>query len=393
MLSIILFVIGLFCHSCSHGRTEIFTEGLPAVTDTVSIYTLGQQKGRSILIRDTIDLANCACIIPKGMTLVFKGGYIKNGTLIGNHTRLKSSKACFNHVRILGSWEVPMIKSSLFDDLSYDNALKDVVALADSSINNKIVIGKGSYQVTAYKNGDVCIPVCGNTEIVIDGDIKLTPNDFRNYSIILASGENIKIHGKGSIIGDKHTHTGKTGEWGMGIDVENAHHVFISGLTIKDCWGDCIYIGSESTNVRIEKCRLDHGRRQGISITSADGVSIKNCIITNVGGTAPEYAIDVEPNKGDAVDNILIENVTSNKCKGGFLVYGKAPNAKIGRVIIRKSTIKESAKKPIDLQRCESALVEECVFVECGRKDPIHQEEIINSVIRKNKIQRIGDAQ
>lgn len=385
MLSIILFVIGLICCSCNYGHTEMIAEGLPAVTDTISHDVLGQQKGGIILIRDTIDLANCVCIIPKGMTLVFKGGYIKNGTLIGNQTRLNSSKACFNRVKILGCWDVPVIKSSLFDDLSYDNALKDVVALADSLVNNKIVIGKGHYQVTAYRNGDVCLPIYSKTEMVIDGEIKLTPNDFRNYYIIQASGENIKIHGKGTIIGDKHTHTGKSGEWGMGIDVENAHNISISGLSIKDCWGDCIYVGSESTDVRIEKCRLDHGRRQGISITSADGVSIKNCVITNVNGTAPEYAIDIEPNMGERVDNVVVEHVMANNCKGGFSVYGKAKDAWVGMVTFRHCQICADGKVVVNINKCDKANVEKCEVTQYRSERVVACNDVTNLIFRDTR--------
>ena len=92
----------------------------------------------------------------------------------------------------------------------------------------------------------------------------------------------------------------------------------IYDLTIRDCWGDCIYIGTESTNVRINSCTLDHGRRQDISITSAGRVMIENCIISNVRGTAPEYAIDIEPNKNDIIESVIIRNVKSIDCKGAF---------------------------------------------------------------------------
>jgi hypothetical protein len=354
-------------------------------TDTVPYEVLGTEEGRKIFIKDTIDLNNCVCIIPENVSLVFRGGYLKNGTLVGNNTKLKSSSQCFSRIRIKGTWNVPVINADLFDDLSYDNALKDVMALSDSSIRNKIYIGEGKYQVTAYKNGDVCIPVSSNTEIQIDGDIWLTPNGYRNSYIIQATGSNIIIHGKGAIIGDKHTHTGTSGEWGMGIDVEDAHHVTIAGLTIKDCWGDCIYVGSNSTDIKIEKCKLDHGRRQGISVTSANGLLIRDCFITNVSGTAPEYAIDIEPNKNETVDNVQIENISVNNCNGGILVYGKASNAKIGKVLIKNCSIVGARKNPIFLVRCSTAKVEKCIMKHCLRKKPIITVEVGLATLHDNK--------
>ena len=384
----LLVISFLLCSSCGYSRTNSSkAEGLPLATDTISYKVLGQLKNGEVLIEDVIDLKNKSCLLPPNITLRFKDGCVKNGTLIGNKTKIKTTITCFNRVKIEGTWNVPVIKSSMFGDLSYDNALKDVVALANPEVKNKIVIENGNYQVTAYKNGDVCIPLCSNTDIVLNGIITLTPNNYTNYYIIQAEANNIKIHGNGTVIGDKHAHTGKDGEWGMGINLKNAHDVVIMGLSIKDCWGDCIYVGTGSTNVKIKNCKLDHGRRQGVSITSANGVIIKNCVISNVGGTPPEYAIDIEPNKGDTVDNILIENVAVEKCRGGFLVYGKAPEARVGEVSIRNCTLTNVPKMPIKLQKCESAIVEKCKIIGCKRKDPIMQEEVRSFSVMRNHIE------
>lgn len=388
LLRVILssFLLFTFC-SCGHGQTNVIVEGLPAPNGTVLYEVLGRLQGDIILVEDTIDLQNKACTIPEGCLLMIKGGYIKNGTLIGDKTRLKSSKACFDRVRILGTWNVPVIKSSFFDDLTYDNALMDVVALADGSVNNKIYIGKGNYQVTAHRNGDVCIPLMSNTELILDGDVWLTPNDFHNSNIIRATGKNIKILGKGSVVGDKHTHTGDSGEWGMGIDVENAHHVLISGLTIRDCWGDCIYIGSKSTDVKIEGCTLDHGRRQGISITSANGVLIKNCVIKNVSGTAPEFAIDVEPNRNCVVDNVVINNVTSIDCKGGVKATSYANNARIGSVIIRNCDISANEHFALKFVKCDKVILDNSKVFQTRKRRIVNCKNVDHLVIRKNTLQ------
>lgn len=376
----------LMLFSCCQRNADVKANVLHVTEESVIFEILGQHKGSEIIIKDTTDLGNRKCRIPKGVTLRFKGGIIKNGTLIGNETKIKTTKTCFNRVKIEGTWNVPVIKSSMFGDLSYDNALKDVVALANPEIKNKIIIEKGNYQVTAYRNGDVCLPLCSNTDFVLNGTITLTPNNYTNYYIIQAEGNNIKIHGNGSIIGDKHTHTGNKGEWGMGVDLKQAHHVSIYGLTIKDCWGDCIYVGTESSNVKIKDCKLDNGRRQGISITSANGVKISNCTISNVYGTAPEYAIDVEPNKDQIVDNVTIKNVSVNNCKGGFLVWGGAPNAKIGTVSIKNCSIETTQKRAIQLVKCTYAKVNKCI-IKSSHKDPIYHEKVGEAVIRNTKIE------
>lgn len=256
--------------------------------------------------------------ITKDISLKKKHGVIKNGILIGNNTRINAEGTLFEKVTIKGVWNVPEISTTLFADLSYENALRDVVALANPKVKNRIVIEKGEYKVKAEQKAKVCVPLCSNTDFILKGTIHLEPNEFKHYYIIQANGKNIRIRGNGTIIGDKHTHTGKEGEWGMGIILNGAMNATISGLTIKDCWGDCIYVGGNSRNVIIENCKIDGGRRQGISVTKANGVTIRNCVITNFSGTNPQYAIYVEPNRRDSVDNILIENVTVRDCEGGF---------------------------------------------------------------------------
>lgn len=370
-----------FC-SCGHGKTNN-KGGLPLATDTISVEMLGQMVKGTIIIQDTIDLNNSVCFIPNGVSLNFRDGYIKNGTLVGDNTRVKSEKTCFSRVTILGSWHVPVINTDMFEDLSYENALKDVIALSSSSIKNKIIIREGNYCVAAYKDGEACLNIKSNTELVINGNISLCPNDLKKCYIINISGSNIKISGKGIIKGDKHTHTGKSGEWGMGINLYKAHHVKIYGLNICDCWGDCIYVGNESTDIEICNCKLDNGRRQGISITSADNVYIKDCVVSNVYGTAPEYAIDIEPNKGQTVSNVRIKGVTVNNCIGGIYLCGVASNAEIGNVSIRQCKIIGVSKTPIMLQKCNNTLVENVHFERCSSSEPIVKEMATHSIVRK----------
>lgn len=383
---ILIFVLFLFLQiSFVQVNSCLAADVLPVATDSISYKLLGKLDGGIIYVRDTINLNNKICNLPNEVTIKFKGGIIKNGTLIGNNTKLECTESCLNRVRILGTWNVQEIKSSFFSDLSYDNALKDVVALSDSKVKNKIVIDEGKYYVTAYKNGEVCIPIYDNTEIIINGDIILSPNSFRNYYILRAKGRDIRISGKGAIIGDKQTHLGKDGEWGMGIDLEDAHHTTVTGITVKDCWGDCIYVGSGSTDITISNCNIVNGRRQGISITSANGVKILNCTISDVRGTAPEYAIDVEPNRGGRVENVFINNVYVDGCRGGILVMGKAPESKIKNINISNCTILKASKVPILLVKCLSARVEGCLIKGGNMKVGINHVDVKSLVLRKNK--------
>lgn len=339
-----------------------------------------------LLLSSDIDLKGDTCKLPKGVTIKSDKGVIKNGVLIGYGTKIEASGAIFDKVTIKGTWNVPEIKTTYFKDLTYDNALKDVFALTAPSIKNTITIESGNYPVSINTTTRNCINVNSNTDVKLNGTIKLKPNDFGSYNIIQVSGKDINIFGTGSIIGDKHTHTGKTGEWGMGINIINGNNISISGITIKECWGDCIYIGKKSNNIKIDGCKIDNARRQGISITSGNSITISNCNITNVKGTAPEYAIDIEPNKNDTIDNIILDNINVKYCMGGLLAYGKASKAKIGNITIKNCNTSAQKQYPIRLIECEKVNIKNCTVNVTNEKYAISSENINNIVITDNTI-------
>lgn len=363
--------------------------------DTVSYKQIGRLENGRLFIEHDIDLKGAVCSLPKGIILSANEGIIRNGTLVGNGTKIEAKAAIFDKVSIKGDWNVPIISTTLFVNLDYENSLRDVVALANPEVKNQIFIAKGEYRVRAEKNADICVELCANTDFVLNGAICLAPNEFKNYDILLVKGKNIRISGDGSIIGDKHSHKGKGGEWGMGIRFHNAINSSVSGLTIKDCWGDCIYVGGNSQDVLIEKCLLDHGRRQGISVTKADGVTIRECTITNVSGINPQYAIDIEPNRLDSVNNVLIDKVIVKDCEGGFLVTCSATSkgAKtpwIGSVIIRNCQISCLSKIPVRIMRCRNVLVEKSMIYSVGDKLAVSIVDTDKATVQNNTLNVVG---
>ena len=255
--------------------------------------------------------------------------------------------------------------------------------------NGTLIISEGDYLLRVKKNGASCLRIGDSTELIIDGTLRLAPNDFKQYDMIRIVGKHVKIHGKGCLIGDKFTHTGNEGEWGMGVNFRGATDATLSGLTIKDCWGDCVYVGKNTGRVTIEDCYLDNGRRQGISVTSADSVFIKNCIISNVSGTMPQYAIDIEPNRGCAVNYVLIEKVIATNCEGGFRAAvpkaGKG-NAFIGTVEIFNCRVSAKSRYPIHLCACTTGKVEGCTIDATNERPSIYANYVESLTICNNTL-------
>ncbi len=156
--------------------------------------------------------------------------------------------------------------------------------------------------------------------------LKAIPNSSGSYQIVaVVASTNVTILG-GTIEGERGAHTGAGGEWGMGIGISGSENVVVDGVTVKECWGDGIYIGGASSkNVTLRNMIADHNRRQGLSITNADGITVRDSIFKNTDGTSPKSGIDIEPNSGQTVKDVLITGCTSQNNLGrGFLVYGGA---------------------------------------------------------------------
>ena len=340
-------------------------------------------------ITDIIDLNGEQLVIPENFTLSFNDGVVRNGIIVGNNTAViaEDNKIIFEDVIISGTWSVSNIHSSWFSN--NENCLQNVLALTSPDKHNTVYINSGSYSVTIDNNAESCLRINSNTDIILNGDIYLKPNGFTHYNIIDIYGNDITLSGEGSIIGDRDRHCANEGEWGMGIMIRKSSNVTINDIIIKDCWGDCIYITEDSCKITIEKCTLVNSRRQGISIIDAKDIIIKDIIFSDIQGTSPEYAIDIEPNQNCSVDNVWIENVDIRNCRGGLLVYGGATNAFIGKVSISDSHISNSRKLPIRIIQNAYISIRNCYITGFPDK-AITSVKTDSIVIKGNTIHKNG---
>lgn len=125
----------------------------------------------------------------------------------------------------------------------------------------------------------------------------------------------------GQIKGDRLTHTGTTGETGYGIRLTSCSNITLSDFTVSECWGENIAIGGNlaghqwSDNILLENFTSEKSRKQGISVFSVKGLTIRNGILQKTGllsgqaGTNPKAGIDFEPEAYPRyVQNVLVED-------------------------------------------------------------------------------------
>ena len=319
---------------------NVQAENVIQINSPTTAVNLMKKTNTRYVIKCVVDLKQKRLTIPSGCTLEFaSGGQIVSGYLTGNKTRIEGeTDSIFRYTNISGTFDVPQISTRMFEKVTYENALKDVMALANPDVQNTVTIEAlpdGQVYKASTEEGRDIVHVPSNTDVVLHGTIKMEGSSEESYSIFCVDGaENVSFSGDGTIIGDRATHTGETGEWGMGINIVGSRNVHVTGLTIRDCWGDCICVGRsngvESSNVEIDNCLLTGSRRQGISVVACYGAEMHDLEIRDIRGTDPQAAIDVEPNAGDTCSGAWIRNVTVRNCYLG--VIGTTPGDAVSEI-------------------------------------------------------------
>jgi parallel beta-helix repeat protein len=225
------------------------------------------------------------------------------------------------------------------DGVTDDTAAIQAAVNRVGGTGGTVSVPDGSYMINALTG--VQLKSNMTFQMSVGATLKALPNSAATYAIIrIESVSDVKVTG-GTVVGERDAHQGSMGEWGMGINLLGATGVLIDGVTVKNCWGDGIYIGKNTQNVTVSSVTSDNNRRQGISITWADGVVIRDSVFKNTGGTAPGSGIDMEPNEspGDHVSNVQIVRSQFLNNAGRGINFNAIPAYPVTHVTIDSNTI------------------------------------------------------
>lgn len=208
-------------------------------------------------------------------------------------------------------------------------------------------VAGGNDKYGKYKFGGIVLT--DNQKLIMSESALLiaTGNSSKNYQIIHVFGRNNVTISGGQVIGERSEHTGKDGEWGHGIAIFGSTNVTIENVDVSQCWGDGIYLGKYdnsslgnpgSNGVTITNCNLHHNRRNNLSITDASNITVKNSEFSYASGTAPQYGIDIEPNKNKTCSNVTISDCTFKGNAGGTIQILGQLDAHVKNVTIENCT-------------------------------------------------------
>lgn len=212
----------------------------------------------------------------------------------------------------------------------------DYTQIFQNALNQhrQVIIPAGKFKIN--KQG---LTIPNNTQLYFDENavFQQEANNLIRSEILSIHGvQNVEIY-FANILGDRETHIGTEGEWGFGISIQDSKNVTLYKPTVKNCWGDGIFIGSEgkilSENITVKGAFVDNNRRNGISVTSVIGLNLTDILATNSNGTSPMAGVDLEPsNNWEFMQNVNLKNIiTFNNKEDGLLVvlvHLKAPDAK-----------------------------------------------------------------
>ena len=115
-----------------------------------------------------------------------------------------------------------------------------------------VMVPDGTYLVNAVaQNNSMGIILGSNMTLSLTPGaiLQAFPNSSGNYAILALYGaSNVNIIG-GTLSGERNTHTGTTGEWGMGLSIGSSNQMVVQGVTAKECWGDGFYLTDLCTNI------------------------------------------------------------------------------------------------------------------------------------------------
>lgn len=177
-----------------------------------------------------------------------------------------------------------------------------------ASQGKAVIVPSGTYKI----NVDIGLNLPSNTTLWFDNGASFTALASSASSstvtkiINILNATNVNIIGYPKIVGDWLIHTGLTYpagyEYGMGIYCRSSTNVYIENIYISNCNGDGIYLGNSgsgntyNSNVTLKNIICDNNSRNGISVISADGLTLTSPVLTNSHGTLPKCGIDFEPN-------------------------------------------------------------------------------------------------
>jgi len=228
---------------------------------------------------------------------------------------------------------------ALGNGVSDDTAAIQAAVDAIAGTGGTVTVPAGTYLVNAQAS--IRLGSSMTLQLAEGAVLKAIPTSAGSYCVVKVYGVSQVVIRGGTLQGDygtPATHTGSSGEWGMGLSVQGSSQVTVAGVLARDCWGDGFNVGAGASGVTLCSVRAEHNRRNGLAITDADTVVVRDSAFVGTGGTLPEAGLDIEPNAGESVSRVTITGCSFTGNLGDGIADG-VPLAHTGSAFITQVTL------------------------------------------------------
>ncbi len=297
------------------------------------------KENETVLIDCNLNLEGKTINLPKGVTLQFEKGEIKNGTLnftesgkidgqLLNSSIIIDGKAQLisNEFEFIPSkWGIVEGKTNQKTALNNKNNIQHAIDIVKKLNGNTFKIDKlnaffevGNHEnLSVFRSVEHAIKIPSDFNLVMSKEntfLKVFPNNSPNYALIAVfDAKNITIDG-GNLIGDRddHIYVGNSPhEHGHCLQIRSGVNIIVKNSHFSYGSGDGIDINSigftfepgykPSNNINIFSNTFDTNRRNNISITDGNNITIEDNLLLNAGintgkskGIDPGFGIDLE---------------------------------------------------------------------------------------------------
>lgn len=351
------------------------------------------QPNTELIINCVLDLEGETINLPENVSLIWEGGEINNGTIIFNNGKIDGKLLNINlniegQVNLINpifnfnkkSWNITeglvSIEIAVANKNNLNKCLNLVHMLGATRFNidslDAFFYGKrfNNHPPISYEENSIKIPSNLHFSMSDNTFLRVQPsNNPFNRLITTFKSENIKITG-GTLVGDRYEHDyspiadelgvqRNTHEFGCLLLILGSSNIIVDNINIENNSGDGLAVQASairnidgstkqgdkaSQNVLIKNCKISGNRRNNISVTDGNYVTIEQNLIENAGGgestpgtysssgVDPQFGIDLEAyreRKSDGslyqyekVENVFIKNNTfTNNHKGDIVVF------------------------------------------------------------------------
>ena len=234
-----------------------------------------------------------------------------------------------NGVTVVGKWEMGVqdaYYASWFavPDVPANQATQLQLGYDYATSKKRAFIIDGAYSVDGAVTGNekIAFYIRSNSSLIFQkgvGKFIQLPTDTQGYDTIRVH-EGVKnfIILDPEVVGDRDNHNGTLGEWGYLLTLYDCESGYIRAPKMTKAWGDGIHIGRRYSyaqaklpkNIIIEDMYISEARRNGLSLTGGENITLVRPTIANTNGVAPQSGIDIEPEESpDATELSYLKNI------------------------------------------------------------------------------------